>query len=70
MYRKDLIDSDSLKTYGWEQQAEILAKLCKQKVKLYEVPINYNGRPYEEGKKITWKDGIRAIYAIIKYNCF
>ena len=66
VYRKDLIDSDSLKTYGWEQQAEILTKLCKQKIKLYEVPINYNGRPYEEGKKIRWHHIIPVIGTIIK----
>ena len=50
----------------------ITAKISKirPRLKIYEVGISYYGRTYEEGKKITWKDGFRAIYAIIKYNLF
>ncbi len=47
---------------------EITAKLAKAGCRFYEVGISYNGRTYEQGKKITWKDGIRVIYAILKYN--
>jgi len=54
------------KRFGIEP--EITAKLSKMNARVYEVPISYQGRTYEEGKKITWKDGFRAIYAIIKYN--
>jgi glycosyltransferase involved in cell wall biosynthesis len=54
------------KRFGIEP--EITAKLAKMKIKIYEVPISYQGRTYAEGKKITWKDGFRAVYCILKYN--
>lgn len=44
------------------------AKLARSGAVIYEVPINYYGRSYEEGKKITWKDGFRAIWCILKYR--
>lgn len=49
-------------------EPEMTAKLAAMKVRIFEVPISYNGRTYEEGKKITWKDGFSAIRCIIKYN--
>lgn len=49
-------------------EPEITAKIAAFKVPVYEVPISYYGRTYEEGKKIGWKDGVRAIYCILKYN--
>jgi len=49
-------------------EPEITAKLAKMRARVYEVPISYQGRTYAEGKKITWKDGFRAIYCIVKYN--
>lgn len=52
--------------FGFEP--EIVAKLARRGCKIYEVGISYNGRTYKEGKKINWKDGLRAIYAIVKYN--
>jgi glycosyltransferase involved in cell wall biosynthesis len=52
--------------FGFEP--EITAKVARAGCRIYEVGISYAGRTYEEGKKITWKDGFRAIYAIIKYN--
>lgn len=52
--------------FGFEP--EITAKLARAKCRIYEVGISYNGRTYQEGKKINWKDGFRAIYAIVKYN--
>ncbi|MBI4672628.1 MAG: glycosyltransferase family 2 protein [Chloroflexi bacterium] len=54
--------------FGFEP--EITAKLAKLKPRIYEVGISYYGRTYQEGKKIGWKDGVRAIYAIVKYNVF
>jgi len=54
------------KRFGMEP--EITAKLAAMKLRIYEVPISYNGRTYEEGKKITWKDGFSAIRCILKYN--
>jgi hypothetical protein len=54
--------------FGFEP--EITAKIARKKARIYEVGISYAGRTYEEGKKITWRDGVRAIYAILKYNFF
>jgi glycosyltransferase involved in cell wall biosynthesis len=54
--------------FGFEP--EITAKLARKKLRIYEVPISYYGRTYEEGKKINWKDGIRALWCILKYNLF
>ena len=52
--------------FGFEP--EITAQIAAMRVRIFEIPISYNGRTYEEGKKITWKDGFRAIYCIVKYN--
>jgi glycosyltransferase involved in cell wall biosynthesis len=54
--------------FGFEP--EITAKLAKTRCRIYEVGISYDGRTYEEGKKVGWRDGFRAIYAILKYNFF
>jgi glycosyltransferase involved in cell wall biosynthesis len=54
------------KRFGFE--VEVTAKLARSGAVIYEVPISYYGRSYEEGKKITWKDGIRAIWCILKYR--
>ncbi|MCX6155499.1 MAG: glycosyltransferase family 2 protein [Candidatus Kapabacteria bacterium] len=54
--------------FGFEP--EITAKISKLKCRIYEVGISYYGRTYEEGKKIGWKDGMRAVWCIIKYNLF
>jgi glycosyltransferase involved in cell wall biosynthesis len=54
--------------FGFEP--EITAKIAKRGCRIFEVGISYNGRTYEEGKKIGWKDGVRAVYAIVKYNLF
>lgn len=56
------------KRFGFEP--EITAKIAKMGYRIYEVPISYWGRDYSEGKKIKWKDGLAAIYWIIKYNLF
>ena len=66
VFKKDLINSSELKTKGFEQHAEILCKITKKATKLYEVPINYNGRTYEQGKKIKYIDFFKVIYQIIK----
>jgi len=59
----------SEKRFGFEP--EITAKIAKQKKwRIYEVGISYAGRTYEEGKKISWRDGVWAIWCIIRYNIF
>ena len=52
--------------FGFEP--EITAKVAKARCRIYEVGISYSGRTYEEGKKIGWRDGVRAIWCILKYN--
>lgn len=54
--------------FGFEP--EITAKIAKKRLRIYEVPISYYGRTYEEGKKIDWRDGLRALWCIFKYNVF
>jgi len=54
------------KRFGFEP--EITAKMAKKKLRIYEVPVSYYGRTYEEGKKINWKDGVRALWCIVRYN--
>jgi glycosyltransferase involved in cell wall biosynthesis len=68
MMPSDIAKSLNLKETRFGIEPEITAKLAKRKLRIYEVPISYYGRTYEEGKKITWKDGLRAIYCIAKYN--
>ena len=69
MFRRDIIKSIEIKENRFGIEPEITAKISKIKgVRIYEVGISYYGRTYEEGKKIGWKDGFRAIYCILKYN--
>ncbi|HHG84437.1 MAG TPA: glycosyltransferase family 2 protein [Bacteroidetes bacterium] len=69
MFRTPLIQSLSLKEKRFGFEPEVTAKVSRlPKVRIYEVGISYYGRTYEEGKKISWKDGFRAIYCIVKYN--
>jgi len=49
-------------------EPELTAKVAKMRLRIYEVPVTYRGRTYEEGKKIGWKDGVRAVYCIVKYG--
>ena len=50
------------------RQNEIVAKVAQQRLRIYEMEISYSGRTYEEGKKIGWKDGVRAAWCILKYR--
>lgn len=69
LIRKDLLDSMNLKENRFGFEPEVISKLAKVKgIKIYEVGISYAGRTYAEGKKINWKDGVRAIYCIVKYS--
>ena len=64
-FKKNLINSQSLKTEGFEQHAEILCKVVKQGSRFYEVPISYNGRSHDEGKKIKFYHIFSVIYQIL-----
>ncbi|RME04539.1 MAG: glycosyltransferase family 2 protein [Planctomycetota bacterium] len=68
MFRKEVIQQINIEENRFGIEPEITAKIAKLNVRIYEVGISYYGRTYEEGKKIGWKDGLRAIYAILKYN--
>ena len=71
MFKKEIIQSIEIKENRFGIEPEITAKISKIKgIRIYEGGISYYGRTYEEGKKIGWKDGFRAIYCIIKYNLF
>ena len=67
-YKAPLIKSIRIEEDGFGVEPEIIAKLARTGCRIYEVGISYSGRTYAEGKKINWKDGVRAIYAIFKYN--
>lgn len=71
MVNTKMAQSLKLKENRFGFEPELTAKLSRiPKIRIYEVGISYYGRTYEEGKKINWKDGFRAIYCIIKYNTF
>jgi glycosyltransferase involved in cell wall biosynthesis len=70
MFRRSLIDPEQLQTSGWEQHAEILSKVIGEGKSFYEVPISYQGRTYEEGKKIRAHHAISVIWTIIKMRLF
>jgi glycosyltransferase involved in cell wall biosynthesis len=67
-FKASVIKSIELEEDRFGVEPEIIAKLAQRGCRVYEVGISYSGRTYREGKKISWKDGIRAIYAIVKYN--
>ena len=69
-FRRDLLNIELLKTKGFEQHAEILCKIVLNGKKFYEVPINYNGRSHEEGKKIKFYHIFPVIYQIIAGKFF
>jgi len=69
-FRLDVIKKIDLKEKGFGFEAEITAKIAKLDLRIYEVPISYYGRTYKEGKKITWKDGFKAFWYVIRYNLF
>lgn len=68
MLRADVFKKMTLECNRFGFEPEITAKLAKAKCRIYEVPISYQARPFDEGKKIGWKDGVAAIWFIIKYN--
>ena len=72
VFRKEVLEQINIEENRFGFEPEITAKIAhiRPRIRIYEVGISYNGRTYEEGKKITWRDGVRAIYAIVKYNCF
>jgi hypothetical protein len=70
MARADLMRSLPLRAQRFGIEPELAARLAQSRARIYEVPISYSGRTYEEGKKINWKDGVAAIWHILRYNLF
>ena len=70
VFRREIIQSIIIEENRFGFEPEITAKIAKLHCRIYEVGISYYGRTYEEGKKIGWRDGVRAIYCILKYNLF
>jgi glycosyltransferase involved in cell wall biosynthesis len=68
MFRREIIQGITIEENRFGFEPEITAKIARGKYRLYEVGVSYSGRTYAEGKKIGWRDGFRAIYAILKYN--
>jgi len=69
-FRTEILKSINIKEKRFGFEPEITAKVARKCLRIYEVGISYYGRTYEEGKKIGWRDGVRAIWCIIKYNLF
>jgi glycosyltransferase involved in cell wall biosynthesis len=69
-FRADVIKNLDLREDRFGFEPEVTAKLAKARCRIYEVGISYDGRTYSEGKKVNWKDGFHAIYAILRYNLF
>ena len=69
LFKTNMVQAIKLKENRFGFEPEITAKISRiPKIRIYEVGISYYGRTFEEGKKIGWKDGVRAIYCIIKYG--
>ena len=66
--RREVLDGLDLRSNGFGIEPEITAKIFKRGYRVYEVPITYDGRGYDEGKKITWKDGLVALWVLLRYR--
>ncbi|HVO85385.1 MAG TPA: glycosyltransferase family 2 protein [Syntrophobacteria bacterium] len=69
-FRREIIQAITIEENRFGIEPELTAKVAKMACRIYEVGISYHGRSYRDGKKIGWRDGLRAIYCIIKYNLF
>ncbi len=70
VFKKSVLDNITVCENRFGFEPEITAKVARQNCRIYEIGISYSGRSYEEGKKIGWRDGFRAIWCILKYNIF
>lgn len=66
-FRADLLKKLTLRSNRFGFEPEVTAKVARAGARVYETPVNYSGRSYAEGKKITWRDGLQALYCIIRY---
>jgi len=70
VFRREVLANLKLRENGFGFEPEITARVAKGGWRVYEVPISYAGRTYAEGKKITWRDGLRALWHVVRYNLF
>ncbi|MGH7980119.1 MAG: glycosyltransferase family 2 protein [Limisphaerales bacterium] len=70
LFRREIIQSVSIEENRFGFEPEITAKVARRKARVYEVAVSYHGRTYAEGKKISWRDGVHALWCILKYNFF
>ena len=70
VFRSEVLKQLQLREKRFGIEPEMTAKVARLGVRIYEVGISYYGRTYDEGKKIGWKDGVRALYCILKYRLF
>ncbi len=68
LFKRELIQGIEIKSKRFDVEPEVTAKMLKKKIRIYEVPISYAGREIEEGKKITWRDGLPALWALLKFR--
>jgi NDP-sugar pyrophosphorylase family protein len=68
VFRAEVLKDIKLESKRFGFEPEVTMKLAKKGYRFYEVPISYHGRTYEEGKKITWKDGVVALWVLLKYR--
>ncbi len=66
--RREVLDGLNLQSNGFGIEPEITAKIFKRGYRVYEVPITYDGRGYDEGKKISWKDGVVALWVLLRHR--
>ena len=70
VFRREVLDGIRLRSNRFEFEPEITAKVARNGYRIYEIPISYNSRSYREGKKITWIDGLKALWALFRYRFF
>ncbi len=67
-FRREIIQSIDIREHRFGFEPEITAKIARRRIRIYEIGISYYGRTYAEGKKIGWRDGVKAVWCILKYN--
>jgi glycosyltransferase involved in cell wall biosynthesis len=70
VFKASVLEGIEIESDRFGLEPELVAKVAKRHCRIYEVPISYRGRTYAEGKKITWKDGLAAVWWVVKYNLF
>jgi hypothetical protein len=68
VFRREVLDGLEIEESRFGFEPEIVAKVARGRWRIYEVGVSYSGRTYNEGKKIGWRDGVRAVWCILKYN--